>query len=71
MTPLTDKQRIKRLEAAVNQLAWLETRLAAIRPGTCPELDAIRVELAGSIVPGGQERRPFAGLPEQRERVNA
>jgi hypothetical protein len=54
---MTDKQRIARLEAAVNGLAFLETRLAAIRSGVCPELDEIRQEYAGRMG-GMQETRP-------------
>jgi hypothetical protein len=75
--PTETEKRIAQLEAenkqnraAINGLARLETRLAAIKPGVCPELDAIRAELAGSIIPGGQERliletRPHHA-PEQR-----
>jgi hypothetical protein len=72
MTP-AEKQRFDRLEAAVNALAYLETRFAGIPPGLCPELDAIRLERVGSIVPGGgprlsMETRPAPAL-EQREAV--
>ena len=64
-TTLTDKQRLDRAEAAISALAFFETRLAAIRPGLCPELDAIRQEYAGRIqdVP---EQRPFSA-PERRK----
>jgi hypothetical protein len=63
---VTDKQRIDRLEAAVNGLAFLESRLAAIPPGLCPELDAIRAERAGSV--GTPEIRP-SNAPERRQAV--
>ena len=68
---LTTQQRLDRIEAAINGLAYFEGRLAPIKAGICVELDAIRAEQAGGIVPAGQERRPFAGLPESRERVSA
>ena len=63
---MTTQQRLDRLEAAVNALAFLETRLAPIPPGLCPELDAIRTERAGSV--STPEIRPFLA-PERREAV--
>jgi hypothetical protein len=73
--PTETEKRLARLEeenkqnrAAISQLAWLETRLAAIRPGTCPQLDAIRVEQAGSVDPL-LETRPLAAALEQRTKV--
>ena len=73
MTQLTTKQRLDRIEKAINALAYFEGRLAPIKAGVCAELDAIRAELAGSIVPGGQQRevRPLAPLPEQRAKLVA
>ena len=65
---LTDKQRLARAEAAINGLAFLETRLAAIPRGLCPELDEIRREYAGRV--SAFEQRPYSA-PEQREAVSA
>jgi hypothetical protein len=59
----TEPARIERLERAVNGLAYLMTRHAAIPVGLCRELDEIRQELAGSV--GRQETRPHKP-PESR-----
>ena len=56
---LTDKERIIRLEKAVNSLAFLETRLAHIPLGAHPELDAIREENFANLA--------LAGAPRQYE----
>jgi hypothetical protein len=67
---LTDEQRLARAEAAINALAYFETRLAGIPRGLSPELDAIREEYAGRIGPQGSppitEQRPYSA-PERRE----
>ena len=68
---LTTSQRLARIEKAINALAYCETRFAPIKDGLSVELDEIRAEQQGTIVPGGQERRPFTGLPEQRQAVSA
>ncbi|HEY2181319.1 MAG TPA: hypothetical protein VGH09_06585 [Solirubrobacteraceae bacterium] len=67
---MTNKQtvteRLDRLEAAVNGLAYFETRLAAIPFGVCPELDAIRTERHGSVTPAEMETRPDTTVLEGR-----
>lgn len=56
---MTDKERILRLEKAVNCLAWAISRHQGIPTGLSPELDSLRKELHGSINHEGiVERRP-------------
>jgi hypothetical protein len=64
---------LARTEKAINGLAYFAAPHTGMKDGPCPELDEIRRELAGSIIPGGQERdiRPLAPLPEQRAKVVA
>jgi hypothetical protein len=73
--PTETEKRLDRAEAAINALAYLETRLAGIPRGLSPELDAIREEYAGRIGPQGSppitERRPSSAAPEQRREAVA
>lgn len=63
--PTETEKRLDRIEAAINGLAFFETRLAPIQEGLCPELDEIRAERFGSVG-NGRERRP-SSLPERRD----